>query len=242
MASPDHHVSMARLAEQAERYNDMSSEMKKVIEAKSGVILEDERNLFSVAYKNVVGQRRSSWRAMCGIEKKLSNDDPKKSHLKNYKAKIEQELNDLCEEVLEILDDLLIPSADDNFSKVFYMKMKGDYLRYLAEIQKDTQDRSNIDRAADVYREAWELSCEKLQPTHPIHLGLALNYSVYYFEILDDKSKACELARTAFHDSVGKLNATNDDSYKDSTLIMQLLRDNLTLWSSCDNEDDDEKE
>lgn len=120
--------------------------------------------------------------------------------------------------------------------------MKGDYQRYLAEVQKDTDQKDNVESAAAVYEEAWQLSCTDLEPTHPIHLGLALNYSVYYFEIMDDKAKACELAKKAFDDAISMLDNVKEDSYKDSTLIMQLLRDNLTLWSSCDTEEEEEKE
>jgi len=239
--SSSNHVAIARLAEQAERYNDMSFEMRKHIEALNGDISEDDRNLFSVAYKNVVGQRRSSWRAMCGIEKKLNESDAKLAQVKNYKEKIEGELTDLCNEVLRILDDLLIPNASESKEKVFYMKMKGDYLRYLAEIQKESDEKDSINNARQVYQDAWDISEKELESTHPIHLGLALNFSVYYFEILDDKVKACDLAKKAFDDAISMLDNLKEESYKDSTLIMQLLRDNLTLWSA-DGEDEDENQ
>ena len=68
-----------------------------------------------------------------------------------------------------------------------------------------------------------------MAPTHPIRLGLALNFSVFYYEIMNDPSKACELAKKAFDDAIAELDSLKEDSYKDSTLIMQLLRDNLTV-------------
>ena len=92
-----------------------------------------------------------------------------------------------------------------------------------------------------MYQAAWDISEKELDSTHPIHLGLALNFSVYYFEILDDKVKACDLAKKAFDDAISMLDHLKEDSYKDSTLIMQLLRDNLTLWSA-DGEDEDENQ
>lgn len=227
----------------------MSCEMKKAIEAMNGVISEDDRNLFSVAYKNVVGARRSSWRAMLGIEKKQSHDHEGSKKLElvsSYKAKIEAELTDLCNEVLDILDNYLIKESEKNSdpsSQVFYMKMKGDYLRYLAEIQKESGNTDSVHKAAEVYHEAWLVSQEHLERTHPIHLGLALNYSVYHFEIQDSKEKACELAKKAFDEAILMLDSLNTETYKDSTLIMQLLRDNLTLWSADDGaeEENDDK-
>jgi 14-3-3 protein epsilon len=71
-----------------------------------------------------------------------------------------------------------------------------------------------------------------LAPTHPIRLGLALNFSVFYCEILNSPDRACRLAKAAFDDAIAELDTLSEESYKDSTLIMQLLRDNLTLWTS----------
>lgn len=68
--------------------------------------------------------------------------------------------------------------------------------------------------------------------THPIRLGLALNFSVFYYEILNSAERACHIAKQAFDDAIAELDNLNEESYKDSTLIMQLLRDNLTLWTS----------
>merc|ERR1711860_298887 len=80
--------------------------------------------------------------------------------------------------------------------------------------------------------DAFEVSKSKMQPTHPIRLGLALNFSVFYYEIMSSPDKACQLAKQAFDDAIAELDTLNEDSYKDSTLIMKLLRDNLTLWTS----------
>ena len=82
------------------------------------------------------------------------------------------------------------------------------------------------------YKHATEIAQTDLAPTHPIRLGLALNFSVFYYEILNSPDRACHLAKQAFDDAIAELDTLSEESYKDSTLIMQLLRDNLTLWTS----------
>nr|XP_020453026.1 14-3-3 protein beta/alpha-like [Monopterus albus]XP_020453027.1 14-3-3 protein beta/alpha-like [Monopterus albus] len=228
MTDKEDQVQKAKLAEQAERYDDMAAAMKAVTKAGSE-LSNEERNLLSVAYKNVVGSRRSAWRVLSSIEQK-SDDSAKTAQAKEYREKIEKELSQICSDVLELLDKHLIPSATPPDSKVFYLKMKGDYFRYLAEVATGENKQSIIENSQSAYQSALDISYSEMQPTHPIRLGLALNFSVFYYEIVNSPEKACQLAKTAFEDAIAMLDSLNSDSYKDSTLIMQLLRDNLTLW------------
>ena len=95
----DESVQRAKLAEQAERYDDMAASMKSVTE--SGIELSnEERNLLSVAYKNVVGARRSSWRVISSIEQKTEGSDQKQQMAKEYRDKVESELKEICTDVL----------------------------------------------------------------------------------------------------------------------------------------------
>ena len=77
---------------------------------------------------------------------------------------------------------------------------------------------------------------DRARPHAPIRLGLALNYSVFLYEVQTKSEEACALAKQAFDDAIAELDTLDEESYKDSTLIMQLLRDNLTLWTSDDQE------
>ena len=122
---------------------------------------------------------------------------------------------------------------------------KGDYHRYLAEITKDEENAKTSNEALTAYKVAYELAIgpeSGLPTTHPIRLGMALNFSVFYYEILKEEDKAIKLAKSAFDDAVSELDSLSEDSYKDSTLIMQLLRDNLTLWTAKDNDGEDDGE
>nr|AHZ60124.1 14-3-3 zeta isoform 2 [Necator americanus] len=233
----DELVQRAKLAEQAERYDDMAQSMKKVTEL-GAELSNEERNLLSVAYKNVVGARRSSWRVISSIEQKTEGSEKKQQMAKEYREKVEKELRDICQDVLNLLDKFLIPKAGNPESKVFYLKMKGDYYRYLAEVASG-EDRSSVTSIGkSSYSEALEIAKENLATTHPARLGLALNYSVFFYEVASSPDRACQLAKQAFDDAIAELDTLNEDSYKDSTLIMQLLRDNLTLWTSDAAADD----
>ena len=240
-ADRDKLVYKAKLAEQAERYEDMVDAMKSVVEGKAGNDLSnEERNLLSVAYKNVVGARRSAWRIISSLEQK-SEGRNKAELAEEYLKKIKEELKEKCNEVLKLIDEHLLKLASTNQEdeksaepKVFYLKMKGDYYRYLVEIeQQDSEERKYLAaNSQKAYQTANEWASKHLNSTHPIRLGLALNYSVFYYEIENNQQKACELAKDAFDAAIADLDNVEEDSYKDSTLIMQLLRDNLTLWES----------
>lgn len=238
MASKEEKVDRAKLAEQAERYDDMVEAMKSVVEGAEEDLTDEERNLLSVAYKNVVGARRSAWRIINSLEEK-AKDESKRVLSQKYREDVEKELEDKCKEVLKLIEDNLLKLADKAESEVFYLKMKGDYYRYLVEIKADDSKKKDS-------KEAYEKAKEKandLPPTHPIRLGLALNFSVFYYEIERLPGEACKLAEEAFDNAmkeIEKEDTVDDSSYKDSTLIMQLLRDNLTLWRQEADEQDDQ--
>uniref|UniRef100_A0A2K5YE89 14-3-3 domain-containing protein n=1 Tax=Mandrillus leucophaeus TaxID=9568 RepID=A0A2K5YE89_MANLE len=198
-------VQKAKLAEEAERYDDMAACMKSVIEP-GAELSNEERNLLSVAYKNVVGAHRSSWRVLSSIEQKTEGAEKKQQMAREHREKIETELRDVCNDVLSLLEKFLIPNASQAESKVFYLKMK-DYYR-------------TVDQSQQAYQEVFEISKKEMQPTHPIRLGLALNFSVFYYEILNCPEKVCSLAKTAFDEAIAELDTLSEESYKDSRLIM----------------------
>ncbi|KAH6822448.1 general regulatory factor 12, partial [Perilla frutescens var. hirtella] len=194
----DTHVYMAKLSEQAERYDEMVECMKEV--AKLDVELSvDERNLLSVGYKNVIGARRASWRIMSSIEQKeeAKGNLNNVKLIKSYRQKVEDELANICQDILTVIDKHLVPSS-----------------------------------ASGEATAASATASSELASTHPIRLGLALNFSVFYYEIMNSPERACHLAKQAFDEAIAELDTLSEESYKDSTLIMQLLRDNLTLWTS----------
>ncbi|KAL4333246.1 hypothetical protein GQ457_07G020670 [Hibiscus cannabinus] len=231
----EEHVYLAKLAEQAERYDEMVEFMEKVSASSENEELSvEERNLLSVAYKNVIGARRASWRIVSSIQQKEESrgNEDHVAQIREYRAKIESEVASICDSILKLLDKRLIPSVSTGDSKVFYLKMKGDYHRYLAEFKTGAERNEAAESTLNAYKSAQDIANADLPPTHPIRLGLALNFSVFYHEILNSPDRACNLAKQAFDDAIAEVDTLGEESYKDSTLIMQLLRDNLTLWTS----------
>jgi len=110
--------------------------------------------------------------------------------------------------------------------------MKGDYFRYISEFAAGAQKANATNNAENSYNTAYDLAKNELPPTHPTRLGLALNFSVFYYEIRGEQDRACLMAKSAFDEAIPELDNISEENYKDSTLILQLLKDNLTLWSS----------
>ncbi|KAG8365534.1 hypothetical protein BUALT_Bualt18G0115100 [Buddleja alternifolia] len=234
-------VYIAKLAEQAERYDEMVDAMKKVAKLDVELTVE-ERNLLSVGYKNVIGSRRASWRILSSIEQKEESKGHEENvkRIKEYMQKVEFELSNICSDIMTVIDEHLIPSSSGSESTVFFYKMKGDYYRYMAEFKTGNDRKEAADESMKAYQAATNAAESDLSPTHPIRLGLALNFSVFYYEIMNSPERACHLAKRAFDEAISELDTLSEESYKDSTLIMQLLRDNLTLWTSDIPEDGDE--
>lgn len=235
---------LSQASEASERYEDMVKIMERLVESKlarkSG-LTPDQRNLLSVAYKNVVGAKRSSWRVL-NEDNQFDADDL----VQKYKKRVEKELQETCNQILKVLKDLSEQNSErlkneENAEtklklqecQVFYLKMIGDYYRYLTEAFPLDEYKTKCN---DFYNDAMKIAEEALEATHPTRLGLALNYSVCHYEILNQPKDACDLAKKAFDDAIEKLDSLSDVSYRDSTLIMQLLRDNLTIWNQTDDD------
>jgi|ERR1712086_47263 len=244
-------VYLARIAEQAERYEDMAQYMRMVVERSENCLNVVERTLLSIAFKNVVGARRASVRVIDSLfnkeeERKDKGEGPRIPRLSNYRCKVQEELRKICVDVLKLLDDHLIPcigsgsggeltDADELEPKVFYLKMKADYYRYLADAATGNDElwvecAGNAELAYQLATKA----ADGMAVTHPIRLGLALNFSAFLYEVQEKQTQACDIAKQAFGDAMSELDNLNEESYKDAVLFMQLLRDNLTQWTADD--------
>jgi 14-3-3 protein epsilon len=231
----DDQVFLSRLADQSGRYEDMVDHVNRLVTVGQELTL-DERGLFSLAYRNTVGARRSAWRALAALEHKEASTGgirgEKAQQIRSYRQQIEEEISKYCKQIIALIDATIIPSLTTLENKVFYYKLKGDYTRYIAEITAGEEHRMAVENTHECYKIASDVALSQLSPTHPTRLGLALNFSVFYYEILNSPERACLLAKAAFDDALAVMDGLDEDSYKDAATLMQLLRDNLALWTA----------
>lgn len=222
-------VYMAKVAERAERYDDMAAYMGKVAQIFPD-LKKGERDLLIIGYKQVLGNIRKAWKSLSLEE----DEDEFDEHRVSYHAKVQARLIKVCTDGATIFETIAQDKKKRTAAnKVFFLKTAADYYRYLAVAQRKNKADSKKygKKAIEGYKEAMTIAESKLPPTAPILLDTALHYSVCVQEILKETKQACFLAKTAFDAAISKLDDLDDDTYKDSTLIMQLLRDNLTLWT-----------
>jgi len=167
--------------------------LAKVLDTKGADVSSDERNLLSVAFKNLISSKRAACRTISAIEQ-----NPKYSKyadaLMSYKTSIEDKLTTDCKNIINMINSKVLSKPCDGEAKAFFVKMVGDYYRYIAENAKGALMEEVKQNALKSYNEANQIT---LPPCNPIKLGLALNFSVFHYEVMKNHKAACELADQA---------------------------------------------
>ena len=235
----EEHVYLAKLYERAERFPEMVKSINKFVEL-DPKLTRDERNILSAGYKNIISDKRASWRLLNSMERKEEKKNSSQTaNINLVKKNIEKELDEICNEIQIIIDKYLIPNASDSETKVFFLKLKGDYFRYKCEFATGKEFDDACSKAEKVYQEAYVIANKELPISSSTRLGLALNYSVFFYEIKGLKEEACNIAKNTFDEAMKVLDDLEKSKPKDTILIIQLLKENLILWS---NEMNDEEE
>lgn len=223
---------MARVADQAERYQDVIKNLNTIIDM-DPKLSPDERNLLSVAYKALTGSDRSALRTVNAFleDESIKTINERVEKLEQLRTKLVAELDGYCNELISLTDSKLLPAADDALTKVFYEKLKADYYRYSVEFKPESERKEGSEKAKASYEAAMNIAQNELTKGNPAFLGLALNYSVFLYEIIGQKEEAIKLADKSFKEAVDLLDELGEDEYSEATLILQLLKDNVSLWT-----------
>eukprot|EP00928_Gymnodinium_smaydae_P079177 TRINITY_DN63174_c0_g1_i1.p1 TRINITY_DN63174_c0_g1~~TRINITY_DN63174_c0_g1_i1.p1 ORF type:complete len:230 (+),score=65.30 TRINITY_DN63174_c0_g1_i1:97-786(+) len=222
----DSNVLLARIAEHAERYDEMADYMK--ARAETGVPLSSvEREMFSAAFKNALSERRHAVRVAVQIEMQQEPESWQSSCARGYRSKVETELQEICSKAIRLLEEKLLPTCEPGQAKVFYLKMAGDYFRYLAEFQTGVAKDTAANSAKSYYSSGME-EASQLGSLDQVRLGLALNFSVFQHEVLKNTAEAVQTATDALR--AAQMDAASQEETPDAALTLNLLQDNLALW------------
>ena len=131
--------------------------------------------------------------------------------------------------IVSIVKDFCMQAASSDETKAFFYKMIGDYYRYVAECADATKIEMVKNGALENYQLAQ--SCTgTLNSCNPITLGLALNFSVFHYEVMNNHKTACELGEAALTDALEKIDDVDEETFRDAKSIIELLKENLSLW------------
>jgi hypothetical protein len=217
---------LVRQAESCERWHDMALLTRRLAVATQGKLSREERNLFAIAHKHVVLPHRQALRV---LSQNLIH--PVSSRLAaEYRKHVEYELKTFCQSLAEFIAYYLLNRALElPDHRIFFLKLVGDLYRYIAELNP-LRDSDACRLCRSYYHDAALLSERYLPITSPIRLGLLLNYAVAAFELFRDYKTACEMIKCAFDKAIHRLDELDEEDYRDATLLLQLMRDNLSLW------------
>jgi 14-3-3 protein epsilon len=134
----------------------------------------------------------------------------------DYKRRIEEELYHNCDEIIALIRTDVLTKASDDESRAFFLKMIGDYCRYIAESAKEERLARTKTDALGAYDEACKIAEKSLNACNSIRLGLALNFSVFHYEVMQDVKMACQLGDKALQDALDKLDDCDEETFRDA--------------------------
>ena len=225
---------LMKLFQRTERYPEMVKAINKYIE-QNPKLSKDEQKLLVDGYKNIISDKRNSLRLLQNLIKKEEDGAQLINHKKQIniiKEKIQNELLSIFKEIHAILDKYLIPNSQDPETKVLYMKIKADYYRYHCEFAEGDEFEEAKNNALKIYKEAYDIALKDINIYNSIRLGLALNYSVFKYEIMDSKNEAYDIAQKAYDDAMKVVDDEEKDRTSDNLLLIQLLKENLNMWNN----------
>lgn len=225
-------IFLANTLGQCERYAEMISYMKRAIDL-NPILTYEERNILVNGYKSSISPKRQGLR---NIFQREMNDGMKdlseetQNEIKAIKKQITTELVQQCEEIIDLINDKLIPSNTDPEAIVSFNKLKGDYYRYICEATEGNERLVATKRGTECYESALQTSKFSLQQFTPTALVLILNYTVFLYEICDKKDLAIRMAREMVSLTSPLLEQNSARSIQEARTILDLLNNNINLW------------
>jgi 14-3-3 protein epsilon len=235
-------VTLCRLAEASGRWHDMvelTTELVLLSSRDKESLSVEERNLVAVAFKGLAAGPRHALAALATARARATRrgEDEHVRCASTYAGAVRVELSNICRALRGLLSDVLMAQAHSSESAVFYLKLEGDYARYLAEAAEVAAESMAHARAA---RDAYERALARarsadagLSAAHPIRLGLMLNMAVLTYEVEREPERALTMAAAALRQAEASRPELPTEMQSDTTLLLDLLRDNVETWTAA---------
>jgi 14-3-3 protein epsilon len=228
-------VYMALLAHECGKYEEMFKFMEDLVIQRNKDLSLKEREFLTYGYINYISAKRKALHIIMAYETKEKKNENSLFiiYIQEYRRKIETEITQSCQRICYILDSLLIKKAENIEAKIFYRKLKGDLNRYVAEYAKDDLREKVMKDGLTAYQEAINMSKE-LPILNEILLGLSLNMSLFYYEVMNERKNAIKISNECAIKIDKELPNFDEANEKNKVIItlVNLIKDNLAHWKA----------
>ena len=206
---------------------DYSQELKKIC---NNIFDEEERNLYMKCLKGKLTIERNQWKILIDFENyEQDKDIIPRNLMKEKKEFLESQRKKLCFEVINDCKIFEKNIEENDFSaKIFYLKLKADYLRYYGETASEEEFEKYKDICREAYEAAFQLCKQYLEPTDLLYLSVTLNYSVFLYTLTDETSNAYNIANDTYKHPIAKLLPEKKNPEVES--ILKSIEENITIW------------
>ena len=224
---------MALLAQQCARYEEMFKYLEELLIKRNKDFSGKERELLAYGYITYIKSKRKSLHILMAYETKEKKNDNSLflPYIQDYRRRLEIDLTQNCQRIINIIDTLLLKKAENNEAKIYYKKLKGDFNRYIAEYAKDELREKVMKDGLLAYQEAMNIS-KDLPILNEIHLGLLLNMSLFYYEVFNERKNAIRTLEDYINKIDKEMGNFDEDNEKNKKIIslIRLIKENLENW------------
>jgi hypothetical protein len=238
----DKNLFMAKLCISLGNYEDSLRYVDEMAKLKDTELSFEEREIFMQAYSYYISKKRTHLRFLYKKEENFYQEKNKNTLiLKEIKNKAEDTLIKANEKLIYIINNNIFPKLKTNEGKTFFLKVKADHSRYMAEISHGSELKLHRQMAFKFYKEAFENSL-MLNPLDTLRLGISLNYSVFFYEVLNNSIKSLGISTFTLNEAMKEMKSFNDEQIQDEKLkdsldIIKLIKDNIYEWAKTTADD-----